>query len=105
MLSFGGPATFTPSAWEWHFRATAIRQDDPERARQIIDDGLEVHPESPGLRYYLGCLEAEQGNRDAAIECLRYAVEHAPGVVEEARKEKAFESLADDPEFRELTGS
>ena len=104
VLSFGGPPTFTPSAWEWHFRATAIRESDPERAREILEEGMGVHPESAALRYYLACLEATQGNRDAAIENLRYAVENAPGVAEEARGEEAFEPLRADPEFQRLVG-
>src|SRR4051812_10862712 len=31
VLSFGGPATFTPSAWEWFFRAEPYVDHDPER--------------------------------------------------------------------------
>jgi hypothetical protein len=34
VLSFGGPPTFTPSAWEWAFRAAATRAQIPtQRAR------------------------------------------------------------------------
>jgi hypothetical protein len=39
VLSFGGPATFTPSAWEWGFRADPLIDFDPEQARAIIEDG------------------------------------------------------------------
>src|SRR5581483_2323322 len=46
ILSFGGPATFTPSAWEWSFRAAAQRSD-PDQARRTLEDGFAEHPESP----------------------------------------------------------
>jgi hypothetical protein len=104
VLSFGGPANFTPSAWEWHFRATPLFESDPARAREILDDGLRTHPESPSLHYYLAAFAALQGNRGEAIEKLRFALERAPGIAEEARKEKAFEGLWEDPEFRTLIG-
>jgi hypothetical protein len=104
VLSFGGPPNFTPSAWEWHFRATPIRESDPERAREILEDGLRTHPESPSLHYYLGCLEATLGNRDAAIEQLGIAIGKVPDLAREARDEEALESLHDDADFRRLTG-
>jgi hypothetical protein len=44
VLSFGGPPTFVPSAWEWTFRAAPLLDSDPGRAREIVDDGLRAHP-------------------------------------------------------------
>jgi Cupin domain len=44
VLSFGGPPTFEPSRWEWTFRAHALLDDDPARAREIVEDGLRAHP-------------------------------------------------------------
>ena len=81
VLSFGGPPTFTPSAWEWSFRANALRQSDPERARAIFAEGLEVHPESPGLRYNLACLEALQGIASRRSRCCeaRWSTTRAGG--------------------------
>ena len=49
VLSFGGPPSFTPSAWEWKFRAAPLVESDPARARAILDEGLAVHPGDPGL--------------------------------------------------------
>src|SRR3954447_18055777 len=49
VLSFGGPPTFKPSAWEWSFAADPLLRDDPERARQILDEGREDHPGSPNI--------------------------------------------------------
>jgi quercetin dioxygenase-like cupin family protein len=102
VLSFGGPPTFEPSAWEWAFRAGPLIRRDPEHARRILDEGLEGHPESASLRYTMACLEAVQGNREAALAALRRAVEIAPDAARWARDDEDFESLRHDPEFRAL---
>lgn len=104
VLSFGGPPTFEPSAWEWAFRAGPLIRSDPARAAEILAEGLEVHPDSPTLQYNLACLEAVQGRRDSALEALRNAVAARPDVAGWARDDDDLESLRDDPEFRALVG-
>jgi AraC-like ligand binding domain len=104
VLSFGGPPTFQPSAWEWAFRATPLIRNDPERAREILRDGLRVYPEAGALHYNLACLEAVQGRRDEAISALRAAIERRPEVAEWAGDDEDFESLRGDPAFRALVG-
>jgi hypothetical protein len=88
VLSFGGPATFTPSAWEWFFRADAYVDNDPARARAIVDEGLETHPDSPGLLVYVAKLEARAGHLDTAREALRRALARQPEAVELARDDE-----------------
>jgi hypothetical protein len=105
VLSFGGPATFTPSAWEWWFRAGAVRDEDPERARSILMDGLRVNPESPGLHYELACLDALEGNREAALAGLRTAVERDARLAGKAAADEDLATLRDDPEFAAITSS
>jgi quercetin dioxygenase-like cupin family protein len=102
VLSFGGPPTFEPSAWEWGFRSSPLMRSDPVRAREILADGLEAHPESASLYYNLACLDAIQGERDAALASLRKAVELRPEVAEWAGGDEDFESLRGEPEFRAL---
>src|ERR1700733_8789099 len=75
VLSFGGPPTFEPSAWEWAFRAAPLTHSDPALAREVLTEGLEAHPESASLHYNLACLEAVQGNRDGALAALRLALD------------------------------
>jgi Cupin domain len=104
VLSFGGPPVFQPSAWEWSFRAHAVRDSDPERAREIFAEGFEAHPDSAGLFYNLACFEAIQGRRDEALAALRRAVELSSEVREHAPDDEDFASLRDDPEFRALVG-
>ena len=86
VLSFGGPATFTPSAWEWSFRAAA-RHDDPVAARQILEEGFAVHPESPSLFYELACVEAAAGDEGAARAALARAIELEPRLAEVAAQD------------------
>lgn len=102
VLSFGGPPTFQPSAWEWAFQAGPLIHSDPERARQILSEGLSQHPQSASLLYNVACLEAVQGRREEALAALRRAVELAPDTGNWARDDEDFVTLRDDAEFRAL---
>lgn len=102
VLSFGGPATFEPSAWEWGFRADAA--ESPERAREILDDGFARHPGSPSLHYRLARVEAAAGDAEAALAALKRAVGAQPELGERAQADEAFGGLREDPRFRALTG-
>ena len=105
VLSFGGPATFEPSAWEWTFRAGAARKaGEVDRARELLEEALAAHPDSAAVRYELACSAAVEGDPAAALERLREAIDRDAGVAEYAREDEDFASLADDPEFRKLVG-
>ena len=93
VLSFGGPPTFTPSPWEWFYRADAHVVSDPQLAREIIEDGLRAHPESPGLRIHLARLEVRAGNEERARELLRLAFERQPESEELARQDPRLAAL------------
>jgi tetratricopeptide (TPR) repeat protein len=89
VLSFGNYANFKPSAWEWHFRAEPHFDSDPDRARQILDQGLEANPDSAGLRYNRARFEARQGRREEALQELRQALALRPDREEELRADAA----------------
>jgi Tetratricopeptide repeat/Cupin domain len=93
VLSFGGPPTFTPSAWEWSFRAAEHIESDPRKAREILEDGLREHPDSPGLRIHLARLEVRAGNEEHARELLRLAFERQPESEELARQDPRLAAL------------
>ena len=93
VLSFGGPPTFTPSAWEWSFRPAEHIESDPRKAREILEDGLREHPDSPGLRIHLARLEVRAGNEEHARELLRLAFERQPESVELARQDPRLAAL------------
>jgi Cupin domain len=105
VLSFGGPPTFVPSAWEWYMEAGPLIHSDPARAREITGEGLRVHPEDGGMYYTLACLEAVEGNRGEALAALRKAASLRPESAEWAPGDKDFEALWGDPEFIEIVGS
>jgi tetratricopeptide (TPR) repeat protein len=105
VLSFGGPPTFEPSAWEWSFQATPLMRSDPGQAREILTEGLRAYPENVGLHYNLACLEALNGDRERALGALRRAVELNPKAREWAREDRDFASLIDDPAFQALIES
>jgi mannose-6-phosphate isomerase-like protein (cupin superfamily) len=105
VLSFGGPPTFEPSAWEWAFLAGPLIRSDPSRAREILREGLEEHPEGATLHYNLACLNAVEGRRDDALAALARAVALRPKIAEWAREDDDLGSLRDDPEFRALVDS
>jgi quercetin dioxygenase-like cupin family protein len=105
VLSFGGPPTFEPSAWEWTFRAAPLMRSDPDRAREILSEGKAARPNSSAFLYAFACLDALEGNRDAAIANLRAAIEVRPNVAAWAREDEDFESLRGDPEFVAITAA
>jgi len=99
VMSFGGLPVFEPSPWEWYFRAGPLYRIDPERAREILDEGLREHPESPGMHYERACLAAVTGERDDALRRLADALELKPSLAEHARKDQDFAALHNDPDF------
>lgn len=80
-------------------------RSDPARAREILAEGLEVHPDSPTLRYNLACLEAVEGRRDSALDALRKAIGARPDVANWAHDDDDLASLRDDPEFQALVNA
>ena len=90
VLSFGGPPSFSPSAWEWKFRAVPLMESDPERARSIVQEGLEVHPDNPGLHWVLAKLAAAEGDAETAAEEVRRVLDAAPGAEDELRADPAL---------------
>jgi mannose-6-phosphate isomerase-like protein (cupin superfamily) len=93
VLTFGGPPTFTPSAWEWFFRADPHVISDPQRAREIIEDGLRAHPDSPGLKIHLARLEVRAGDEARARELVAEAIERQPEAAELARRDRRLAGL------------
>jgi len=96
VMSFGGPPVFDPSPWEWYFRAAPLKRSDPARAREILEDGLRTHPESPGMRYELACLAAVNGQLHEARRRLGEAVELKPECAEWARTDEDLRALRDE---------
>ena len=105
VLSFGSPAagSYEVSAWEWTFRAAAVRYSNPAAARAILDDGLRVRPEAGSLHYELACLDALSGDHEAALAALSEAVQLRPETAAWAYDDEDLASIHDDPRFVALT--
>jgi tetratricopeptide (TPR) repeat protein len=105
VLSFGGPPTFVPSAWEWYMQAGPLIHSDPEQAREIMLEGLHVHPENGNMYYNLACLEAVEGNRAEMLAALRKAIALRPETAGWATGDEDLEAFWGDPEFVEIVRS
>jgi tetratricopeptide (TPR) repeat protein len=106
ILAAGGKPgeAFVPSGWErgWTYVERANEQAAAGRyaeAAGVMREGLEEIPEHSGFRYNLACYAALAGDRDAAFEALRQAVEEYPRFTELARDEPDFASIRSDPRF------
>ena len=55
-----------------------------------------MHPDAAGLHYNLACLEAAQGNREAALASLRRAIELRPEAADWARGDDDLVTIRDE---------
>ena len=92
VLAVGGwpDRAFEPSQWEWYFEASDKK---PERAIEIMREGIAELGERPWLLYEFARHEARAGRRDEARQHLAQAVEGEP---------KAAERASGDEHLREL---
>jgi hypothetical protein len=77
VLSFGGwrDRPFEVSGWESRFRATAIREREPERARELYEQALAGDEGSTWATYDLACWHALYGDAAEARRLLDRATE------------------------------
>lgn len=101
-LAIGGVSGEPYSVSPWESVAHAVpawRNGDFKAARASIEDGLEEYPDNPSLLYDLACVEALDGDEEAALEHLRRAVELKPEYAQDAQKEEDFASIRAHPQF------
>jgi quercetin dioxygenase-like cupin family protein len=95
---------FEPSLWEDVFAANAYAdKGELDRARKLMADLLEQHPDAWQGFFNAACLEARLGNQDLALEHFERALELEPEKAREfAKTDSDFDSIRDDPRFVEL---
>jgi tetratricopeptide (TPR) repeat protein len=101
-LAVGGVSGEPYSVSPWESVAHAIpawRNGDFKTARASIEAGLEEHPDNPSLLYDLACLEALDGDEEAALEHLRLAVALKPEYAKDAQNDEDLASIRDHPAF------
>jgi tetratricopeptide (TPR) repeat protein len=105
VLAVGGARgePFRISPWEYAFAMVpAYQAGRYDEAKALLVEGLERHPGNPNLLYDLACIEALQGEREAALEHLEDATVD-PGLRACAPKDPDLESLRGDPRFSAAT--
>ena len=101
VLSFGGPPTFEPSAWEWAFQASPLVRARSRTGTQHRAITCCAPPRSGALHYdwpvwrRLRSPRRGTGGTWAGVECARSA---------ESASDEPTATLREDPEFRRLTG-
>jgi tetratricopeptide (TPR) repeat protein len=65
-------------------------------------DAIEANPQFGGPLYNLACVEALAGHPQEAIEHLRMAIEASPTFRDMARDDSDFDTIREEPAFREL---
>jgi hypothetical protein len=93
---------FEVSSWEYRFRAAALGPC-PE-AYALLGEAGERFPDNGDVSYDRACLQAREGDREAALDSLRHSIEVDPQNSEAAREDPDFESLRGDEEFEQLVG-
>ena len=98
---------FEPSRWEDIFVATSYAdQGEVERARDLIAQTLNRHPDDWQGFYNAACVEARYGGSDQAFAYLERSAELAPDeTARYASDDRDFDSIRDDPRFQSLVAS
>ena len=88
------------SGWEEIFVAFGeLRNGNEEEGRKAMNAAIAAKPDAWQGYFNGACFESLTGNRDAAFEHLRRAIELDPQAAELARKDSDFDAFRDDPEF------
>jgi quercetin dioxygenase-like cupin family protein len=95
---------FTPSPWEDFYVAYAhLRAGEAERGRAAMRAALERDPDAWRGAYNAACFEALAGEREAALDYLRQAVERNPEEIKRyAPDDSDLDSIRSDPRYAEL---
>jgi tetratricopeptide (TPR) repeat protein len=108
LIALGGKPgeAYEISGWEFWAPLNALYREG--KYAEAADRGqalVEAHPEYPVITYNLACCEALAGRTEDAIEHLRLAVERRESLRAFATEDADFDSIRDEPAFRELLGS
>jgi tetratricopeptide (TPR) repeat protein len=88
------------SGWEEIFVAFGeLKNGNEEEGRKAMNAAVAAKPDAWQGYFNAACFESLTGNRDAAFEHLRRAIELDPQAAELAQKDSDFDAFRDDPEF------
>jgi tetratricopeptide (TPR) repeat protein len=96
-------AAYRPRAWETNVDLFPMFDAGQfAEAKQLLLDALPLYEDQGTLLYNLACAEAQLGNRDAAFDHLRAALDHRPELAKQAPDDGDLASLRDDPRFNQI---
>jgi tetratricopeptide (TPR) repeat protein len=107
LLAIGAPQGKPYEVFGWELWAPALpyyTTGDYDKAIEVMAPIVAEHPEYPGLLFNLACLESLGGRSDEAIAHLRTAIERSPRFKESAKHDSDFDSIREEPGFKELVG-
>jgi tetratricopeptide (TPR) repeat protein len=91
---------YEPSPWEDALLAAVYaQQGETGLAREAARLALANHPEHPRVLFNVACAESLLGEREAALEHLRRAIELEPECAEWALEDRDFDPIRDDAGF------
>jgi tetratricopeptide (TPR) repeat protein len=94
---------YAVAAWEKAADAYPLWETKEfEKAKEILREVAEEHPDSGGVIYNLACAECLSGETDEALEHLQRALELDPKLIEIARTDSDFDAIRDRDEFTSL---
>jgi len=79
-----------------------LNRRELDAAIQHLQHALKLMPNGDHILYALATANALQGNRDQALQFLRQSISHRGENRFLALRDNDFESLQDDPEFKQL---
>jgi tetratricopeptide (TPR) repeat protein len=80
----------------------AYNAGDFEKALALVQQVLAREPDDVLSLFNAACFEARLGRTDDALEHLRRAIEADERAIEQARGDEDFDSIRDDPRFKQL---
>jgi tetratricopeptide (TPR) repeat protein len=91
----------------WFNKGVALvalgKPDQYEEAIKAYDKAIELKPDYADALYNRACLYSKkEGNEEKALSDLKQAIDSKESLKEKAKKDKHFEKLSDDKDFREL---
>jgi len=89
--------------WEvWAPVETLYEAGEYEAAIEMAGPIADANPQYGSVLYNLACCEALAGRKEDAIGHLGIALDRRPGLRELAREDSDFDSVREDPAFKEL---